>query len=312
MGRYTERAENTARMLDVTYQTSLLPQPKELITERWKKIISDSHLESLFEKKYKSYNKSNILKFMMFDETNPSSIVSCLTFARANARVIRGRITSEVWETQNSTWLGIIKFKPSQYANDPSSFLEWVKYRSHLFRGVTYGTMLADDSLHFMEIGANLERADNTARILNLQYHQIARISSKVKSLGLADNFNGDFFDFYHWVAILRSVSAFEIYRQIYSEQITPVKIIELLVFNAQLPRSLTSCLSNLIKLMSQMKNPKFKEIGHLIQKMQLNLKTANHEELPNQLEEFLKFFLEEVNNVADEFSKGFLIPLNS
>ena len=105
MARYNERAENTARMLDVNYQTSLLPQPAEYRDQSWRKLLIISKLERMFLECSSAMNRENILRFMIEDANNPSSIVSCVRAARENARAIRGRITSELWETQNTTWL---------------------------------------------------------------------------------------------------------------------------------------------------------------------------------------------------------------
>ena len=122
MARYTERAENTARMLDVSHQTALLPQPEQFLEQSWKKLLTISKLEDDFSKKYDTINRHNVLDFMIYENTNPSSIVSCLYSARENARVIRGRITSEVWETQNTTWLELQTILVNRERSDHSRF----------------------------------------------------------------------------------------------------------------------------------------------------------------------------------------------
>ena len=315
MARYTERAENTARMLDVAYQTSLMPQPSDLMQESWRKLLNVSLLEKLFETKYTEYNRENILKFMIFDDDNPSSIVSCLNAARVNARIIRGKIPSEVWETQNLSWLDLHKFLPESSAHDPSAFFEWVKYRCHLFRGVVFGTMLSNEALHFMEFGTYLERADNTARILKAKYrfsgeqsqhhvnqHSLLKLEGKTET-----------FDFYHWVSLLRSVSAFEIFRQTYSDQITPERVVELLVFNPQLPRSLTRCSDQLLLISTLLKNNKSKEIERLIGKLKSEFDYSTIDDIYTEgLDQFIQRFLEKINHIADEFSSIFLIPLSA
>ncbi len=310
MARYTERAENTARMLDVTYQTSLLPQPKEFLEQSWRKLLSISHLETLFESRFNEMTRENILDFMITDFGNPSSIVSCLRGARENARTIRGKITSEVWETQNSTWLKLNDYIDERVQSDPSHLLEWVKYRSHLFHGVVNGTMLKNESFYFMRIGTYLERADNTARILENKYSAHSS-QKKSKKLTINDGVDGDFFDFYHWASLLRSVSAYEIYRQTYSDQITPEKIADLLIFNNRMPRSLISCINSLLLLLAEVKNTKSKEIERLIGKLKADLEYSNVDEIfAEGLDLFIKRFLEKINHIADEFSSTYLIPL--
>ena len=311
MARYTERAENTARMLDVNHQTSLLPQPAEFLEQSWKKLLTISKLEEAFLSKYDVVNRENVLDFMIYETSNPSSIVSCLFAARENARVIRGKITSEVWETQNTTWLELQRILEARHQADPSRLLEWVKHRCHLFRGVLYGTMLKNEAFYFINVGTLLERADNTARILETKYEDPAALRVLGAKKSSDDGTDGEFFDFYHWAALLRSVSAFEIYRQIYSDQVTPKQVAQLLIFNKQMPRSLVSCVNELIPLISEVKNQQSKEIERLLGKLKASLDYSDIDEVFEQgLEEFIEAFLERINFIADEFSNAYLIPL--
>jgi uncharacterized alpha-E superfamily protein len=310
MARYTERAENTARMLDVNHQTSLLPQPKEFLEQSWKKLLTISKLEDAFLSQYDEVNRENVLDFMIYETSNPSSIVSCLYAARENARVIRGKITSEVWETQNTTWLELQRILEARHQADPSRLLEWVKHRCHLFRGVLHGTMLKNEAFYFINVGTLLERADNTARILETKYEDQAALKS-FRYKGSDEGADGKFFDFYHWAALLRSVSAFEIYRQIYSDQVTPKQVAQLLIFNKQKPRSLICCVNELIPLISEVKNQQSKEIERLLGKLKASLDYSDIDEVFQQgLEEFIEVFLERINHIADEFSNAYLIPL--
>ncbi|PKO59088.1 MAG: hypothetical protein CVU24_16015, partial [Betaproteobacteria bacterium HGW-Betaproteobacteria-18] len=225
MNRYTERAENTARLLDVNYQTSLLPQSAATAQAGWQGLLSISELLPTYKAKHDAIRAKNVMDFMVKDEGNPSSILSCLSVARENARAVRGTLTTEVWETQNQTWLEVKRMiKQGEFEADPSQFFEWVKFRSHLSRGVTVGTMLMDEALHFMRLGTFLERADNTARLVDVKFHAVE------------SDFYGDAngkdqeYDFYHWSAILRSVSGFEVYRKVYRDVIRPERVAELLI----------------------------------------------------------------------------------
>ncbi len=148
MARYTERAENTARMLDVAVQTSMLPQSSADAELDWRAMLGISELQAAFDAKHAVVNQKNVLAFMISDPDNPSSIASCLTGARENARAVRGTLTTEVWETNNATWLDMQRRLANGLGDqDPSEFFEWVKYRSHLSRGVTIGTMLTDEAM---------------------------------------------------------------------------------------------------------------------------------------------------------------------
>src|SRR5215470_7382630 len=172
MARYIERAENTARMLDVNIATSLLPQSAEVAEQGWRAMLSISELQGAFGAKYSSLTPRDVLDFMVRDAGNPSSIFCCLQAARENARAVRGVLTTEVWETHNDTWLELLKMLAGGVLKrDPSQLFEWVKFRSHLSRGVTIGTMLKDEAFYFTRLGTFLERADNTARIIDVKFH---------------------------------------------------------------------------------------------------------------------------------------------
>ena len=175
--------------------------------------------------------------------------------------------------------------------------------------------MLKNEALYFMNMGTLLERADNTARILETKYEVPVVLNSlrTDKKVGAdeANKADGDFFDFYHWAALLRSVSAFEIYRQIYSDQVTPKQVAQLLIFNKQMPRSLVCCINELIPLIAEVKNQKSKEIERLLGKLKASLDYSDIDEVFSEgLEEFIKEFLEHINHIADEFSNAYLIPL--
>ena len=175
MSRYTERAENTARMLDVNYQTSLLPQSTAASQAGWMGMLSISELKQSYADKHgQSLTARSVMDFMVKDENNPSSIISCLRAARENARAVRGSLTTEVWETQNQTYLELVRMlAQGALERDPASFFEWVKFRSHLSRGVTSGTMLQDEAYNFLRMGTFLERADNTARLIDVKFHAV-------------------------------------------------------------------------------------------------------------------------------------------
>jgi len=176
MARHIERAENMARMLDVTYRTSLLPyqvtEPGLAWAEPWSVPLITSGLATAYYRGNPVLSAETVLRFMILDSTNPSSVFCCLRAARESARNVRGAITSEMYEDLNTAWLEMRRYDYDTVQQmGVSNFLEWVKMRSHLFRGVTFGTMLRDEAYHFIRLGTHLERADNTARILDVKYH---------------------------------------------------------------------------------------------------------------------------------------------
>jgi len=320
MARYMERAENTARMLDVNYQTSLLPQSTDMAEQGWRGLLSISELTWAFSQKYNQVTARNVMDFMVRDQTNPSSIVACLRAARENARAVRGALTTEVWETQNHTWLEFNRLlRESSFERDPGAFFEWVKLRSHQSRGVTVGTMLMDEALHFLRIGTFLERADNTARLLDVKFQALA---------------GGDYFgpvvpqeaaneaaqqaaketqevDFYHWSAILRSVSGFEIYRKVYRNVIHPEKVAELLILRPDMPRSLAACMNEVVLNLKQVANQQSSETSRRAGRLRSDLQYGRIDEiLATGLHAYLTQFLDRVNDIGVGISRDFLVPM--
>jgi uncharacterized alpha-E superfamily protein len=308
MSRYTERAENTARMLDVNYQTSLLPQSTEVAQAAWQGLLSISELKPAYAAKYdgENINPTDVMDFMVRDEKNPSSIISCLQNARENARAVRGSLTTEVWETQNQTYLEVIRMlrgKSAEFKRDPAQFFEWVKFRSHLSRGVTLGTMLQDEAFHFLRMGTFLERADNTARLVDVKFHAVETALGGV-------NEKEQEFDFYHWSAILRSVSGFEVYRKVYRDVIKPELVAELLILRPDMPRSLLGCLNEVMSNLAMVTSDPQSETLRRAGKLRADLQYSRIDEiLATGLHAFLTQFLDRVNEIGANISREFLVP---
>ena len=303
-----ERAENTARMLDVNYQTSLLPQSAAMAEQGWRSLLSISELTDDYQARYGDVDAKRVQEFMVRDERNPSSILNCLRGARENARAIRGTLTTEVWETTNRTWLEFKNLLDDDLlARDPSALCEWVKFRSHLSRGVTVGTMLQDEAFNFLRIGSYLERADNTARLLDVKFH-----AAELDAPGLADaadERNGAH-DFYHWSAVLRSVSGFEVYRKVYSNVIQPEKVAELLILRSDMPRSLAHCMNRLGSNLKRIANDQSADTLRQVGRLHAELEFARIEEILSPgLHVFLDQFLDRVGKLGLGISRDFLMP---
>jgi uncharacterized alpha-E superfamily protein len=309
MARYMERAENTARMLDVNYQTALLPQSADATLNGWRGLLSISELSADYAKRYGEVTAVDVMNFMVQDESNPSSIVSCLGAARENARAVRGTLTTEVWETQNQTWLEFKRLLSiGGFQEDPSETFEWVKFRSHLSRGVTVGTMLQDEAFHFLRLGSFLERADNTARLLDVKFHAVESEFFGPGSGGVDDE--APEYDFYHWSAILRSVSAFEVYRKAYRNVIRPEKVAELLILRADMPRSLAACLNEVFGNLRMVANDQSAETVRRAGRLRADLRFGHIDEiLSTGLHAFLTQFLERVGSLGVGISRDFLVP---
>jgi len=304
MSRYVERAENTARMLDVNYQTALLPQSDAVAELGWRGLLAISELTGDYTKRYGDIDPARLMEFMVSDEENPSSIVSCLRAARENARAVRGTLTTEVWETTNQTWLEFNKLLASgELRRDPANLFEWVKFRSHLSRGVVVGTMLQDEAFHFVRIGSFLERADNTARMLDVKFHDV-----ESDFYGNADERDTEY-EFYHWSAILRSVSGFEVYRKVYRNVIQPEKVAELLILRRDMPRSLVHCMSRMISNLRYVANANSGETLRRAGRLEADLRFGRIDEiLTTGLHAYLTQFLANVGELGTGISRDFLV----
>ena len=300
MSRYMERAENLARLLDVTWQMSLVPQSLEAANQNWNAIIALNSLEEEFASRYSAVNAENVLRFMVSDTANHASIHSCLRLCRENAHAVRGTVTSEMWETMNSTWLEAREKTFEQIFNAGiGECLEWVKMRSSLSRGTTLGTLLQDEAYHFIRLGTLLERADNTARILDVKYHVLRPHGDEGAT------------DFYQWGALLRSVSAFEVYRKAYRDVITPERVAELLILRMDMPRSLHFCMNGVVKNLDLIANLHSSETQRQAGLLHAQLHYARVEDiLEHGLHEWLTDFMDRIYMLGDGISKDFLVPM--
>ncbi|HZF78208.1 MAG TPA: alpha-E domain-containing protein [Rubrivivax sp.] len=330
MARYMERAENTARMLDVNYQTALMPQSASAAEAGWRGLLSISELSDDFARRHGEVTAARVMDYMISDAANPSSIRSCLMAARENARAVRGTLTTEVWETQNQTWIEFQRMVATgAFGKDPGSSFEWVKFRSHLSRGVTVGTMLQDEAFHFLRIGSFLERADNTARLLDVKFHAVdseffgaklqvgqaqmqAHGQSQVQSQSPGQGKDVEY-DFYHWSAILRSVSGFEVYRKAYRNVIRPEKVAELLILRTDMPRSLAACMQEVLCNLSRVANEQSEDTLRRAGRLYADLQYGSIDEiLATGLHAYLTQFLERVSTLGVGISRDFLVPVQA
>jgi uncharacterized alpha-E superfamily protein len=306
MNRYAERAENTARMLNVNYETSLLPQSASKAQVGWQGMLSISELLPIYTKKHGEVTAEGVMNFMVSDEKNPSSIISCLQSARENARAVRGSLTTEVWETVNQTWLEVRRMlRSGEFERDPGQFFDWVKYRSHLSRGVTVGTMLVDEAFHFMRLATFLERADNTARLVDVKFHASQSDFHGTPNKRLQEH------DFYHWSSILRSVSGFEVYRKVYRNVIKPERVAELLILRPDMPRSLHASMNEVVQNLQQIAVDPASESLRQAGRLRSDLQFGRIDEiLTTGLHAFLEQHLDRVNALATSIGKEFLMPV--
>jgi uncharacterized alpha-E superfamily protein len=301
MARYVERAENHARILDVAYRMSLLSKDPDLQDQEWFAPLNITGTLFPFSGRHSLVCAKEVLHFMALDPENPTSIYNCAKQARENARAVRGTITSEMWEVLNSTWIEMQNMDEDRlYARGVSAFFEWVKERSHLFRGVTFGTIRRDDAFQFHRLGTYVERADNTARIIDAKYHIL---------LPSVDDVGGAV-DYYQWSAVLRSVSAFESYRKVYRDVITPLRIAELLILRVDIPRSLHFCMHDVYEILRAVQNTSSHEATRLAGEIYASLQFGRVQDVFAQgLHEYLTDFLADTGRLSNEINTAFFAP---
>lgn len=300
MSRYIERAESLARLVDAHYRMSLLPHSGETLAQSLGSTMAALQMEEAYKERHDAIEPRAVFEFVSLDRDYSGSIFSCLRSARENARAVRGALTSELWETLNSTWLEARSLTTRRASNpDIGQFVEWVKERSHLTRGVTIGTMMRDEGFHFTRIGTFLERADSTARILTA--HQSDLVPGA--DAGVVP-------DPYEWSVLLRALSAFEVYRRVYRDVITPFRVAQLLILRDDMPRSLLRCCKEVYQNLKSVANEQSAETERRAGEMHAMLHFTRMEEIiASGLPRFLEQFLVRLRDLGDRIASDFLLP---
>lgn len=233
LSRYIERAENMARMFEVGYRMSLTSRREGGASEHLVSMLQAAEADEGFNNKHKQADVASVAHYMLFDEENYSSVKSCLLSARTNARSVRTALTTEMWESINTAWLEFSEIRPRDISGAKlQELLGWIKQVSHRYRGALLSTFLRDAGYAFSQIGNFVERADNTARILDMKYYVLLPRATLV---------GGDV-DIQQWTMILRAASAHRSYRHVYHDRYKAWNIADYLILRPEMPRSLIFC----------------------------------------------------------------------
>jgi uncharacterized alpha-E superfamily protein len=299
LGRYAERAEELARTLDVQYRLSLLPHEQHSDTQGWLLALRTLGLEHAYAARHERVEPHWVIDFLAFDTGNPSSILSCLRTARENARAVRGAISSEMWETFNSTWLEARAQAPNRFtALNLSEFVDWVKYRAHLARGVVIASMLRDEGYHFMQIGTFLERADAVARLL------LVRLACEAAAAAEGAVVH----DYYPWSLVLRGLSAFESYRRVSRDGVSPRHVMEFLILHQHVPRSIYRSVNLIHENLSAVGNAQSGETERRAGLLHAELRYGTLSTLaPRGADGFLRELLGRTADLSDRIGRDFL-----
>ncbi len=301
LSRYVERADYLARILDAATRLSVLPVSYSSERNEWESaLITAGCLES-FHDVYEKPTAESVSEYIAFSSHNPMSIRNCFEKARFNARAVRTALTSEMWETINGAWLELNQMSGMDVAPSRiSRFTDWAKNVALRFEGSGYRTMLRNDAYWFARLGSFLERADNTARILDVKYHILLPETSAV----------GGGLDYSQWAAILRSVNALTSYHWVYRESLRPWLIADLLILNEELPRSLSSCYGSILDALDHLATLYGRQgkAQRLARTTRMSLENSSMEQIfQTGLHEFLGNFIVENNKVGMAISEQYL-----
>ena len=237
--RYMERADYLARLLETALRTASLPASYSGASTEWESAVASAGAADLFYQRYGDANEDTVCEWLAFSPDYPSSIRNCISIARTNARHVRTALTAEMWEAVNDAGLELAQFEAGKLDREAFvRFLDWVKGVALEFDGLARRTMLRNDAFWFVRLGGAVERADNTARILDVKYHILLPEHEDI----------GGTLDYFQWTTILREVSANTAYRWVYRQSVKPWLVADLLILNRQMPRSLASCYEVIVR----------------------------------------------------------------
>lgn len=300
LSRYVERAENMARLLEVGYRMSLTSRREGGASEHLVSMMQAAEVDEGFAAKYDVADIDHVARYMMFDADNPSSVYACLEAARTNARSVRTAITTDMWESMNGAWLEYSQIKPRDVKGAKLlGLLQWVRQRSHEFRGALLGTILRNDGFAFLQAGNFVERADNTARILDMKYYVLLPRSSLV----------GGEIDIQQWTLILRAASAHRAYRHVYHDRYKAHNIADFLILRPEMPRSLVFCarfVKENLGMLSDFYGRK-ESVHEAADGLLAMVENTNMDAIfANGLHEFLTEFIARNNRVTDALSDSY------
>jgi uncharacterized alpha-E superfamily protein len=303
LSRYMERAECLVRILDVTSRLASLPQAYGGSSNEWESALATAGCAEAFHSANgEQADERAVVHYLAFSAQNPSSIRNCLEIARQNARAVRTALTVEMWDAINGAWHELKNFEPGRMNREElARFLSFVKEASTRFDGSAYRTMLRNDVYWFSRLGVYVERADNTARILDVKYHVLLPEKERV----------GGPLDYFQWASILRSVSALTSYHWVYRESVKPWLVADLLILNRQMPRSLASCYENISRYLDELAQFYGRQgpSQRLARAMMTRLSNARMDQIfQSGLHEFIAEFIVDNNRLGAAVTEQYLV----
>lgn len=301
MARYVERAEYLARILEAELRLTALPLDSAGASNEWESALATAGCTAAFYALHDEANERTVTDFLAFSPDNPSSIHSCFEIARANARSVRTALTMEMWDAINGAWLELKRFNNVTSREELSRFLRWVKQASLHFDGSAYRTMLRSDAYWFSRLGVYLERADNTARILDVKYHLLLPAEQHI----------GGPLDYFQWAAILSSVSARTAYHWVYRESLKPWHVADLLILREEMPRSLAASYENIVRNLDHLASAYGRQgpSQRLARGIRTRLQNSRMDGIfQSGLHEFIQEFIADNNRIGQSITEQYLV----
>ncbi|QCF25467.1 alpha-E domain-containing protein [Hydrocarboniclastica marina] len=297
MARYLERAETQARLLDVSLTMALIDVPEDR-EEQLSVPLLVTGTREIFYEFYSEVTPQNLIDFLLLDDRHPASVFSIFGTARDNALQVRGNLSADVWESINLSWLELKELRAKGVSeSNASRVFDWTRERSHVFRGAAYGTLLRNDAFHFLRLGTFIERADTTARVLDIR-HRMA--------IGSLQGHPTQ--SFFEWTALLHSLAAFEAYQNTYGHNIEPMNVAELLILKPDVPRSLHACLEEIASLLEQIESGPARRARRLATSLFANIRYGDREYIEERgLHEYLVDFLARIQRIAGQIQKDYM-----
>lgn len=305
LSRYVERSDYLARIIDSTQRLATIPKSYGGIGsgKEWENALLSAGMMEAFQDVYDEINEQNVVAFLAYDPRNASSIIKCVEWARTNARGVRIAITAEMWDTINGGWLDVSRAPPTNSSSSDAirRFLDFAKKLALDYDGSVYRTMLRNDACWFARLGHYMERADNTARLLDVESDALVP-EEKMKDESL---------DYFRWVTVLRSVSALTAYHWVYRESVKPWLVADLLILKADMPRSLLCSYRNLVSFLDEIadayhrQGPAQRHARAVLTKLE-SLSMADI--FKQGVHEFVENFLEDNNKLGQIVAEQYLL----
>jgi uncharacterized alpha-E superfamily protein len=306
LARYMERADFVARIVDAAMRLSTLPKAYGGASGEWESALSSAGALERYRDIHAEVSAGRAIDFLVFDERNPSSLVNCMANGRTNARAVRTALTMEMWQSVNDGWLDMRHYQNQRYETIDydrerlAQLIELVKKTSLDFDGAAYRTMLRNDAYFFQRLGLYVERADNTARLLDVKYNILLPDTEVV----------GGSLDYFQWTALLRAVSAHTAYYWVYRDGVKPWLIADLMILRDEMPRSLIACYENIVRFLDAIARAYGRQgaAQRHARNVYSRLSNANMKDIFHLgLHEFITGFVDDNNAVGAEITTQYL-----